>query len=149
MDAQGGAGSPLSPDRVPVPPPTQHPEACRERVSSKRLAALRRPVSVYCQTTRVRSQPSKTYRPSAGNLARGQETFHHFFAFSVLLPSLELSVTKVYETSMRARLETTAHFCKTVVLRLRMGIAPDATPRTVWGESSVLTTYWSEFTSSS
>jgi len=38
---------------------------------------------------------------------------------SLLLPSLELSDTKVYEPSIRARLGTASHFCLVVVLKLR------------------------------
>ena len=38
---------------------------------------------------------------------------------SLLLSSLELSDTKVYEPSIRARLGTAAHFCEVVVLKLR------------------------------
>ena len=38
---------------------------------------------------------------------------------SLLLSSLELSGTKVYEPSIRARLGTAAHFCEVDVLKLR------------------------------
>ena len=37
---------------------------------------------------------------------------------SLLLSSLELSDTTLYEPQIRARLGTTAHFCEVVVLRL-------------------------------
>ena len=38
---------------------------------------------------------------------------------SLLLSSLELSVTNVYELQIRARLGTDARFCKIVILKLR------------------------------
>ena len=38
---------------------------------------------------------------------------------SLLLPSLKLSDTKVYEPEIRALLETASHFCEVVVLKLR------------------------------
>ena len=38
---------------------------------------------------------------------------------SVLLSSLELSGTKVYEFEIRDRLGTAAHFCEVVVLKLK------------------------------
>jgi len=37
---------------------------------------------------------------------------------SLLLSSLELSDTTVYEPQLRARLGTTAHFCEVAVLKL-------------------------------
>ena len=43
----------------------------------------------------------------------------HFFSSSLLLSSLELSDTNVYEPYIRARLGTAAHFCEGVVLNLR------------------------------
>ena len=43
-----------------------------------------------------------------------------YFSCSLLLSRLELSDTKVYEPSIRARLGTTAHFCNPVVLKLRV-----------------------------
>ena len=42
---------------------------------------------------------------------------HAEVSSSVLLSSPELSDTKVYAPSIRARLGTTAHFCKVVVLK--------------------------------
>ena len=42
-----------------------------------------------------------------------------FVSSSVFISSLELSDTKVYETSARAVLGTTTHFCRVVVLKLR------------------------------
>ena len=44
--------------------------------------------------------------------------FINFFFSSLLLSSLELSDTKVYEPQMRARLGTAAHFCEAVVIKL-------------------------------
>jgi len=40
-------------------------------------------------------------------------------SFSVLLSSLELSDTKVYEPQIRALLGTASHLCEVVVLKLR------------------------------
>ena len=41
------------------------------------------------------------------------------FSSSLLLSSLELSDTKVYEPYTRTRLGTASHFCEVVVLKLR------------------------------
>jgi len=41
------------------------------------------------------------------------------FSSSVLLSSLELSDTQVYEPLIRALLGTASHFCEVVVLKLR------------------------------
>ena len=43
----------------------------------------------------------------------------HASYFSLLLSSLKLSDTKVYEPDIRARLGTAAHSCKVVVLKFR------------------------------
>ena len=40
-------------------------------------------------------------------------------SFSLILPSLELSDTQVYEPYIRALLGTTAHFCEVAVFELR------------------------------
>jgi len=45
----------------------------------------------------------------------------HFSSSSLLLSSLELSDTHVYEPLIRARLGTAAHLCEVVVLKLRTG----------------------------
>jgi len=42
-----------------------------------------------------------------------------FFVSYLLLPSLELSDTKVYEPQTRALLGTASHFCEVAVLKLR------------------------------
>jgi len=44
--------------------------------------------------------------------------FKLFLFSSLLLSSLEMSDTKVYEPQIRARLGTAAHFCKVFVLKL-------------------------------
>ena len=44
---------------------------------------------------------------------------------SVLLSSLELSDTKVYEPQTRALLGTASHFCEVVVLKLRTAWCAD------------------------
>jgi len=51
--------------------------------------------------------------PFRGRLIRA------FFSSSLLLSSLELSDTKVYEPYIRARLGTAAHLCEVIVLKLR------------------------------
>ena len=58
------------------------------------------------------------------------------FFFSLLLSRLELSDTKVYKLSLRARLETAAHFCEVVVLKLRTVPLPPGA-RTTKGEEKV------------
>jgi len=50
--------------------------------------------------------------------ASGGRRAHLFFS-SLLLSSLELSDTKVYEPEIRARLGTAARFCEVTVLGLR------------------------------
>ena len=44
-------------------------------------------------------------------------------SFSLLLSSLELSDTKVYEPQMRALLGTASHFCEVVDLKLSMPLS--------------------------
>ena len=47
-----------------------------------------------------------------------------FYMFLLSFSCLELSNTKVYEPSIRAFLETAAHFCEVVVLKLRIVLDP-------------------------
>ena len=54
-----------------------------------------------------------------------------FFSASSSLASLEWRDTKVYEPDTRARLGTTAHFCKAIVLKL--GISKPGT----WNSQTV------------
>ena len=48
---------------------------------------------------------------------------------SLLLSSLELSDTQVYEPSIRALLEIVAHLCDAVVLKLKVPV-----PRPLWSQ---------------
>ena len=51
--------------------------------------------------------------------SRASPQIPYFFSSSLLLSSLELSDTKVYEPYIRALLGTAAHICKVVDLKLR------------------------------
>jgi len=61
-----------------------------------------------------------TLHPPPESRKSGLETRHaHPSSSSLLLSSLELSDTKVYEPQIRALLGTALHFCEVIVLKLR------------------------------
>jgi len=74
------------------------------------------------------------------------------FAPSLLLSSLELSDTTIYEPLMRALLGTAAPFCRVVVLKLKSVVAhchcvyPGSLRALQKRENSLSTTHWSEST---
>ena len=63
----------------------------------------------------VRQFDESLLRRTAG----ANSSLRHPSSSSLVLSSLELSDTKVYEPSIRARLGTASHFCEAVVLRSR------------------------------
>ena len=65
---------------------------------------------------------------------------------SLLLSSLELSDTKVYEPEIRARLGTAAHFCKVVVLRGSPGASGAPPPGHLWRDKWTAFTKWTTLT---
>ena len=61
---------------------------------------------------------------------------------SLLLPSLELSDTRVYEPYIRARLGTAAHLFEVVVLKLRAYLSRTGPTHSVEYEGFVAPKFW-------
>ena len=76
------------------------------------------PSTLNPQPSTLNPQPS-TLHPQAGSRACRHTCSGHRSSSSLLLSSLELSDTTIYEPSIRAFLGTASHSCSVIVLKLR------------------------------